>query len=210
MPERDFGANMDEMAAIAAAKQGDTRAFNSLVFEYQSLAYNIAYRILADSDAAADACQDAFLSAFKNIRRLRGDSFKPWLLRIVTNACYDQLRRKKRRPTDSLDDMLEMDPDHNPALRDPSPQPEQQALSGELEDTIMAGIETLPEDQRVTLVLADVQGFDYQEIADITATSLGTVKSRLSRGRAKLRDYLVAHGELMPAFCRPKDDKNMS
>jgi len=201
---------MDEKAAIAAAKQGDTRAFNSLVFEYQNLAYNIAYRILADSDAAADACQDAFLSAFKNMRCLRGAAFKPWLLRIVTNACYDQLRRRKRRPAESLDDMLEADPDHNPLLRDPAPLPEQHALRHELEDTIMAGIRTLPDDQRVTLVLADVQGFDYQEIAAITSTSLGTVKSRLSRARAKLRDYLVAHGELIPAHHRPKDDTNMS
>lgn len=195
---------MDEAATIASAQKGDVRAFNSLVFEYQSIAYNIAYRILGDSDGAADACQDAFTSAWKNIRRLRGTSFKAWLLRIVTNACYDQLRRKKRRPTESLDDVLD-DPDHNPAVTDPTPQPEQQAMRRELEDTIMAGIQSLPADQRITVVLTDVQGFSYQEVADLTGSSLGTVKSRLSRGRAKLRDYLVNTGELLPARYRPKD-----
>lgn len=197
---------MDEKAVIAAAKQNDVQAFNRLVSEYQSIAYNIAYRILGDGDGAADACQDAFISAFKNIRRLRGDSFKAWLLRIVTNACYDQLRRNRRRPADSLDDILD-EPDHNPAITDPAPQPEQQAMRRELEETIMTGIQTLPHDQKITLVLADVQGLSYQEVADSTGTSVGTVKSRLSRGRAKLRDYLVNTGELLPAQYRPKDSE---
>jgi len=197
---------MDEKAVIAAAQKNDAQAFNRLVFEYQSMAYNIAYRILGDSDLAADACQDAFLSAFKNIRRLRGDSFKAWLLRIVTNACYDQLRRQKRRPTDSLDDILDGS-DHNPVVTDPAPQPEQQAMRRELEETIMTGIQTLPRDQKITLVLADIQGFSYQEVADFTDTSLGTVKSRLSRGRAKLRNYLVNTGELLPAQYRPIDSE---
>ena len=197
---------MDEKAVIAAAQKGDVQAFNRLVLEYQSIAYNIAYRILENSDGAADACQDAFLSAFKNIRRLRGDSFKAWLLRIVTNACYDQLRRQKRRPTDSLDDILD-NPDHNPVVTDPAPQPEQQAMRRELEETIMTGIQTLPHDQRITLVLADIQGFSYQEVADFTGTSLGTVKSRLSRGRAKLRNYLVNTGELLPTQYRPIDNE---
>ncbi|HFD39213.1 MAG TPA: sigma-70 family RNA polymerase sigma factor, partial [Anaerolineae bacterium] len=95
---------VDEQSLIASAQKGDVRAFNQLVLLYQSLAYNVAYRILDDAEAAADATQDAFFSAYRAMSRFRGGSFRAWLLRIVTNACYDQLRRKKRRPTQSLDD----------------------------------------------------------------------------------------------------------
>jgi len=196
---------MDEKAAIGAAQQGDVQAFNTLVLHYQSMAFNVAYRVLGDADMAADACQEAFLSAYRNIRHLRGESFKAWLLRIVTNACYDQLRYKKRRPADSLDELMD-ESEHGPSVADPSPQPEQQALRRELEDAIIAGIQTLPEDQRVTLVLADVQGLSYEEIAGVTGASLGTVKSRLSRARCKLRDYLIEQGELLPGPYRPKDN----
>ena len=199
---------MDEKAVIVAAQQGDVQAFNRLVFEYQSMAYNVAYRILGDGDMAADACQEAFLAAYKNIRHLRGDSFKAWLLRIVTNACYDQLRHKKRKPSESLDDLLD-ESDHSTLIADPAPSPEQQALRRELEASIIAGIQALPYDQRVTLVLADVQGLPYEEIADATGVSLGTVKSRLSRGRGRLRDYLVGIGELLPASYRPKNSKEV-
>lgn len=193
---------MDELSLIAAAQNGQVTAFNQLVREHQTLAYNVAYRILGDGEAASDACQEAFLSAYKNIRRLRGASFKSWLMRIVTNACYDQLRRRQRRPAGSLDDLMD-DPERGDLLSDPAPTPESQMMSRELESAIMDGLQTLPEDQRVTVVLADVQGFDYQEVADITHTSLGTVKSRLSRGRARLRDYLLGCGELLPDKYRP-------
>lgn len=193
---------MDELSLISAAKRGELAAFNQLVCEYQTLAYNVAYRILGDSDSASDACQDAFLSAYKNIRQLHGISFKAWLMRIVTNACYDLLRHRQRRPADSLDDLLD-DPERGDLLAAPDPSPESRALSHELEAAVMAGLQTLPEDQRVTLVLADVQDFDYQEVADIMRTSLGTVKSRLSRGRARLRDYLLGCGELLPDKYRP-------
>lgn len=199
---------MDEKAVIAAAQQGDEKAFNRLVFEYQSMAYNVAYRMLGDDDMAADACQEAFLATYKNIRRLRGNSFKAWLLRIVTNACYDQLRYKKRKPVESLDDLLD-ESDHNMSIADPIPSPEQQALRRELEATIIAGIQALPYDQRIILVLADVQGLAYEEIADATGVSLGTVKSRLSRARSKLRDFLIEMGELLPASYRPKNNKEV-
>ena len=196
---------MDEKTTIVAAQRGDTQAFNQLVLAYQTIAYNVAYRILGDGDMAADACQEAFLSAYRNIRHLRSESFKAWLLRIVTNACYDQLRHQKRRPVEPLDEPTEgPEPDHRPTLADPTPSPEQVVLRRELEAAIIAGIQTLPYDQRVTLILADVQGLSYEEVAEITGVSLGTVKSRLSRGRTKLRDYLIEHGELLPESYRPK------
>ncbi len=181
---------MDEKQLIAAAKRGDAEAFNGLIIAYQDMAYNLAYRILGDPDAAADATQEAFISAFRAVRRFRGGSFKAWLLRIITNVCYDRFRRQKRRPTTPLEALY--------SIPDRKEDPESFALRQELNRAIQAGIQTLPYDQRVTLVLSDVQGLSYKEIAQITGSSLGTVKSRLSRARAKLRDWLLEHEELLP------------
>jgi RNA polymerase sigma-70 factor (ECF subfamily) len=192
---------MDEVQAIQAAQAGDLPAFNRLVMAYQGMAYNVAYRIVGDADVAADACQEAFISAFKAIKKFRGGSFKSWILRIVTNACYDHLRYTGRRPADSLEEVAE-NPQHASKLVSGHEHPEEYTLRQELNEMIQSGIETLPADQRVVLVLSDVQGFSYQEIADITGVSLGTVKSRLSRARARLRDYLVAQQELLPAQYR--------
>jgi RNA polymerase sigma-70 factor (ECF subfamily) len=197
---------MDEQALIMSARQGDVRAYNQLVLLYQGMAYNLAYRILSDPDAAADATQDAFVSAFKAMRKFRGGSFKAWILRIVTNACYDQLRIKQRRPTDSLDN-LPVEQDHIVYLRDPAEQPHEFVERQELNMVIQAGILSLPAEQRVILVLSDVQELSYQEIAEVANLSLGTVKSRLSRARAKLRDYLLDHGELLPARYRLRDSE---
>jgi RNA polymerase sigma-70 factor (ECF subfamily) len=199
------GAFMDERALIKAARKGDTQAFNQLVRAYQGLAYNVAFRILGDAEAAADATQDAFLSAFQAVSGFRGGSFKAWLLRIVTNACYDQLRRKQRRPTNSLEALL-IEPEASSFFTDGRESPEEYALRQELGRTIQQGLQTLPPDQRITLVLSDIQGLSYQEIAEVTQVSLGTVKSRLSRGRARLRDYLLAQEELLPARYRLRSD----
>jgi len=195
---------MDEMETIARAQRGDVSAFNRLVLAYQNLAYNVAYRIMGDADAAADVCQEAFLSAFKHIRALRSSSFKSWLLRIVTNMCYDHLRYQRRRPAHSLEELTTSEntgenPEHFSWMTYEGAGPEEQMMSHELADVLQSGIASLPADQRAIIVLSDVQGFTYQEIAEITGIPLGTVKSRLSRARAKLRDYLLAvHPELLP------------
>ena len=181
---------MDEQALIASARAGNMHAFNTLVRTYQDIAFNVAYRVLGHADAAADATQDAFLSAYRGLPAFRGGSFRAWLLRIVTNACYDQLRLKKRRPETSLEDMTE-DPDYTCSLIDYSQNPEEAIVRQDLVQAIAAGICKLPLDQRVVLVLSDVQGLSYDEIAEATGASLGTVKSRLSRARARLRDYLT-------------------
>ena len=188
---------MDEQALIAAARRGDAQAFNKLILTYQSIVYNVAYRILHDQDTAADAAQEAFLSAFHALGNFRGGSFKAWLLRIVTNACYDHLRAVQRRPTASLDD-LQVDPDHSVMLLDQAESPEEYALRQDLGRAIQAGLDELPADQRTTLILSDIQGLSYEEIAQATSVSLGTVKSRLSRGRGRLRDYLQHEEELLP------------
>jgi len=192
---------MDEADLIAASKKGDTAAFNQLVWAYQERAYNLAYRMLGDRDLAADATQDAFLSAYRAIGGFRGGSFRSWILRIVSNACYDELRRKKRRPTASLDALYAV-PEEYPVASSVGEGPEEQVLRQELWETVGVGLQTLPPDQREAVILRDIQGLDYQEIAQVTRVSLGTVKSRISRGRARLREILRQHPELLPAQFR--------
>ncbi|MBN1976599.1 MAG: sigma-70 family RNA polymerase sigma factor [Anaerolineae bacterium] len=193
--------SMDEASLIADAQKGKVDAFNDLVLTYQQQVYNLAYRILGDPASAADATQDAFISAYQSLSRFRGGSFKSYLLRIVSNRCYDELRRRKRRPAISFED-VEIDEDANPMLVNGGEGPEAHAERKEMARVLQAGIETLPSDQRVTLVLSDVQGMSYEEIAEVTEVALGTVKSRLARARSKLRDYLLDNGELIPSRYR--------
>jgi RNA polymerase sigma-70 factor (ECF subfamily) len=191
---------VDESQAIEQTRQGSTAAFNQLVAAYQSQVYNTAYRILGDPDAAADAAQEAFISAYRGIGGFRGGSFKAWLLRIVTNACYDQFRRRQRHPTSSLDALLVAD--EEPAeLLGAADGPEDHALRREVRAQVQEALLTLPPDQRTVVVLSDVQGLSYEEIAEVTQTSLGTVKSRLSRAREHLRVELLAR-ELSPSVQR--------
>ena len=188
----------DQAGLIRAAQRGRVDAFNDLVLAHQQQVYNLAYRIMGDPASAADATQETFVSAFRNLSTFRGGSFSAWLMRIVSNACYDELRRRKRRPATSWEDFGEMDEEANPALIDEREGPTDYAERRELDRVIQAGIGTLPGDQRITLVLSDVQGLSYQEIAGTMRVSIGTVKSRLARARSKLRDYLRAQGELLP------------
>jgi RNA polymerase sigma-70 factor (ECF subfamily) len=200
MVRRALREGMDEQSLIAAAQRGSMDAFNELVLAYQDQVYNLAYRIMGDPASASDAAQEAFISAYQHIDGFRGEypsSFKSWLMRIVSNACYDELRRRKRRPTTSIED-FETDEEANPALVSETEGPEEYVQREEMARVIQTGIQTLPADQRVTLVLSDVQGFSYDEIAEMTDVPLGTVKSRLARARGKLRDYLRDQGELLP------------
>ncbi|MGD8854809.1 MAG: sigma-70 family RNA polymerase sigma factor [Chloroflexota bacterium] len=193
---------MDEHYLIKQAQAGDVSAYNTLVLHYQDVVYNVAYRIMGEPGAADDASQEAFISAYKALHRFRGGSFKSWLMRIVTNACYDELRRRKRRPQSSLDQIVE-DYESSPLLVSQStPGPEENRQWTEVVEAITHCLDQLPDEQRVATVLRDVEGYDYGEIAEIMASTLGTVKSRLSRARAKLRDCLQGFGELIPADYR--------
>jgi RNA polymerase sigma-70 factor (ECF subfamily) len=195
---------MDELALIHDAQRGSLDAFNTLVLHYQDTVFNTALRILGDEDQAADAAQEAFISAFRSITSFRGGSFKAWLMRTVTNACYDELRRKKRRPTTPLepemDDGDEMD---SPRwLADPNFTPEQVAEADEVEHAIQHCLEALPVEFRAVVVLADIQGMDYTEVAASVRVPLGTIKSRLARARLRLRECLQGFAELLPASYR--------
>ena len=193
---------MDEAALIHDAQRGDVDAYNGLVLHYQSQVFNVAYRIIGEHDAAADATQDAFIRAYKNLGRFRGGNFRAWLLRIVTNLCYDELRRRKRRPSASLDALYTEDVSPDDAFHSESENPESYAQRMELRRAIEECLRLLSDDYRVVAVLADVQGLGYGEIAESANIALGTVKSRLSRARAQLRACLQGSGELLPAAYR--------
>jgi len=195
---------MDEPTLIHDAQRGDLDSFNTLVLTYQDALFNTALRILGDEELAADATQDAFVSAFRAIRSYRGGSFKAWLLRTVTNACYDELRRQKRRPTTPLEPEMEDGEEMETPrwLADPSMSPEQEAEAGELEHAIQHCLEALPVEFRMVVVLADIQGLDYSEVAHAARVPLGTIKSRLARARLRLRECLQGVWELLPAAFR--------
>ena len=187
---------MDEQDLISRSKSGDVEAFNLLVEQYQRLVYNLALRMLGNAEAAEDTSQDTFLSAYKAIGGFRGGSFKSWVLRIAANSCHDKMRVARRYRVVSLDTlMLELDdlPQSNN-----NESPEDYALRRELGRFLNDGLTHLPEDQRLVVVLSDVQGLSYEEVAQVAGCSLGTVKSRLNRGRTRLRDFLLQREELLP------------
>jgi len=202
---------MDEPALIKAAQRGDLTAFNRLVISYQELAFNVAYRIVGDAASASDATQDAFISAYKHLGSFRGGSFKAWVLRIVTNTCYDELRRRKRRPTTPLeplnDDQEEIE---SPIwLKDPGETPEERAERSDLHEAIQHCLNDLSDDFRTVVVLVDVQGMDYEEAATVTHSPLGTIKSRLARAREKLRLCLQGTRELLPESFRLEEQASL-
>ena len=182
---------MEEDELIQRAKEGDLDCFNQLVERYQREVYNLSLRMLSNASAAEDATQDAFFSAFRGIGKFRGGSFRAWLFRIAANSCRDQLRSLRRRPTTSLDDLpLELESDQ--------PSPEDFAMRQELGEEIKRALAALPPDQRLAVILRDIEGLDYEEISQVTGSSLGTVKSRINRGRARLRHHLEQRRELFP------------
>lgn len=189
----DFERARDK-ALVEVALRGDLDAFNRLVEFHQDHLFGVAFRVVGDREAAADAVQEAFLSAYRNLSRFRGDSFRSWLTRITVNAATDVLRSRKRRPADPYPEW-EDDTWQPPA--DDAEGPEQRAIVRQRSRTIAEALRHITEDQRVAIVLFDVEGYDYQEIAEMTGVSLGTVKSRIHRGRLALRDLLVEHMDLL-------------
>jgi RNA polymerase sigma-70 factor (ECF subfamily) len=195
----------DEDQLIVRSQHGDVEAFNQLVVSYQQTAYGAVYRLVGNVDVAADITQDAFIAAFRNIQSFRaGSSFRSWLLRIASNLACDHFRRTQRHPQESLDELSDDDELHSAselsALVETSREhdPEAVVLKQELQELIQRGLQLLPLQQRVAVVLCDIEGLSYDEIAAATETTLGTVRSRIARGRARLRNYLDTYQELLP------------
>jgi RNA polymerase sigma factor (sigma-70 family) len=195
---------MDEAALIESAQRGSLDSFNQLILNYQDAVYGQAYRMMGESEPAQDATQEAFISAYRSLGSYRGGSFKAWLLRIVTNACYDELRRRQRHPTTSLEPLDADDEEiESPRwLADNGASPEAETERGELGAAIQHCLEDLPLEFRAVVVLVDIQGMDYGEAAEVIGKPVGTVKSRLARARMRLRDCLQGMWELLPAQFR--------
>jgi RNA polymerase sigma-70 factor (ECF subfamily) len=182
-----------DLILLERARTGDLDAFNDLVVCYQDLLYALVARIVPDRDQAPDAVQEAFFSAYRKMDTFRGGSVRSWLSRIAINAATDTQRLRKRRPVDRYPE-LEDDTWQPPA--DAATDPESIALTAERHRVLEDALARITDDQRLAIVLFDVEGYDYAEIAEMTRVSLGTVKSRIHRGRLALRDRLGARMEL--------------
>ncbi len=182
-----------DRALVQQALAGDLDAFNQLVEHYQGYLFALTVRVVNDRDAAADAVQEAFFNAYRNLSRLRGDAFRPWMTRIALNAATDILRQRKRKPASPFPEW------EDESWQPPAPEsdePDREAIRRSRGRALAAALAQVTEDQRAAIVLYDVEGFDYQEIADMTGVSLGTVKSRIHRGRLALRGLLEDQMEL--------------
>src|SRR6266568_1075619 len=195
----------DEAELISRSQHGDVNAFNELVLHYQQTTYSVVFRMLGDYDTAADVTQDVFLAAFRGIQSFRGgSSFRAWLLRIASNMVCDHWRRTQRHPAESLDVLSDEEEPHahsvlsSLATTELEANPEEHLLSQELQELIQQGLQELSLDQRIAVILCDIQGLSYEEIAVTTQATLGTVRSRIARGRARLRNYLYQYRELLP------------
>lgn len=196
----NVGAAVMEMPElIQAARGGDDLAFNHLVSHYQAAAQRLAQQILRTEEAAADAVQDALIKVHRALPRFQEGNFRSWLLRIVTNTCYDYLRSQRRRATVSLDDLTEPSGEEFPQLRaDEQQNPEMVVTQQESLQFLLHSIDQLPHWHRDVVLLVDVHGYDYSEAAELLGLPLGTVKSRLSRARSALRDQLIQAGFVAP------------
>lgn len=200
-------ADIDDNELVEQAVNGDVNAFNGLVLRYQDRIYSIAYRIMGEPDGAADMTQDAFINAYRKLDTYRGGSFVGWMGRIVTNTCYDELRKRRRRPQTAFEDLPGGDADDGPPIASDSITPEEAALQSDLQQAIADCIRALNDDQRVVMVLSDIQHQSYQEIAETMNLNIGTVKSRLSRARVSVRNCLQAVQELLPPEFRLGDEE---
>jgi len=197
-------AAASEKTLIRAVQRGDLEAFNLLILRYQNLLFGIALRLLNDEDAAADAVQEALISAFRRFDTFRGDSLRSWLARVVVNACYDEIRKKRRQHSVPLEQFNAEGDEIETSywLVDPQADPEVQYESSELENAIQKSLNKLPAIYRLVLVLVDVEGLSYEEAASAAGVPVGTVKSRLARARLQMQKSLQTAGELLPASYR--------
>jgi len=189
---------------VSLSKDGSLHAFNSLVERYQGPVFNLCARLIGDRGAAEDAAQEAFLSAYRSLSRVEGGSFRSWLFRIAANECKDELRRRSRRPSESLANHG-IDDDHPFDAPDPSEGAPEYLERIAVGEGIQSALMSLQFEQRQAIVLSDVHGYHYEEIARITGTNVGTVKSRIHRGRERLRGILLERPELFGRRGRSDD-----
>lgn len=182
---------MDERELIARLQKRDEAAFEELIRQYEKKVYTLCFRMCGNSEDAEEAAQDAFLALWRGIDRFRQESsLSTWIYRLATNACIDTLRRRKKQSGSvSLDDEeLFVD------AVDTSPQPQETVEHREAQKLLQEGLSALQEEYRKVLILREIEGLSYTEIAESASIELGTVKSRISRGRSLLRNFLSGNG----------------
>ena len=186
-----------EAAIVRKVLGGDANAFETLVLEYEKNVYNIALRMTGNSEDAADMTQEAFIKAYNSLQSFRGDSkFSVWLYRIVSNVCLDFLRSKNRRPTVSLSVEDDDGEDTQLDVADESQSPELLLDRKLTRDSVRRGLDSLPPDYRQILLLREMQGLSYDEIAQALGLEVGTVKSRIFRARKRLCTFLIDDGNI--------------
>lgn len=186
-----------EAAIVRKVLGGDANAFETLVLEYEKNVYNIALRMTGNSEDAADMTQEAFIKAYNSLQSFRGDSkFSVWLYRIVSNVCLDFLRSKNRRPTVSLSFEDDDGEDAQLDVADESQSPELLLDRKLTRDSVRRGLDSLPPDYRQILLLREIQGLSYYEIAQALSLEVGTVKSRIFRARKRLCTFLIDDGNI--------------
>ena len=183
----------EEQKLIDAAIAGDSSAFERLIEPLEGRIYAVALRMCGNREDAQDCMQESMIRIYRALSSFKGQSsFSTWIYRITMNTCLDELRRRKARRSTSLDTLL----DSGWSPTDETDTPERHAIQSEQRRTLERAIAELPEDMRAAVVLRDVQGLAYDEIASALNVNVGTVKSRISRGRERLREKLSAHPEL--------------
>lgn len=186
-----------EAAIVRKVLGGDANAFETLVLEYEKNVYNIALRMTGNSEDAADMTQEAFIKAYNSLQSFRGDSkFSVWLYRIVSNVCLDFLRSKNRRPTVSLSVEDDDGEDTQLDVADESQSPELLLDRKLTRESVRRGLDSLPPDYRQILLLREIQGLSYDEIAQALGLEVGTVKSRIFRARKRLCNFLIDDGNI--------------
>lgn len=186
----------EEAELIKKAKKNDVEAFETLISQYTTPLLGYIFKILSNREDAEDALQETYIKAFNAMQSFEGDSsFKTWLYRIATNVCFDELRKRKRRNTVSLNKVSE-EGEYEIIIPDETYSPEIVAKKRAALDALMAAMDKLNVDQRTVISLRDIDGFSYDEIAKVTSSSVGTVKSRINRARLMLKNFLEKDKEL--------------
>ena len=188
---------MTEQEYIQRARRGDPEAFEKLVLKYQDKIYTLAVRMVREREEAMDLAQEAFIRAWQNLDSFQGESsFGTWLHRLTTNVCLDHLRKQNRRQEIAVTISLDEEPAGWNEPADLSQDPQRILEQNQLQEAVVQGLEKLPEHHRRPLVMREVAGLSYQEIAGALELDLGTVKSRIARARMNLRKILLQDGNL--------------
>lgn len=190
---------MNEGLLLEKAKKGDVEAFEELIAGYQKRVFNIALKMIGNHEDASELAQETFIRVFKSIGKFKEESlFSTWIYRIATNICLDELRRRKGRKEVSLDEDIKLENgDVSRQIEDTGPSPEAIAERNELRRKVNDAIGLLTEEHRLVIIMRDIQGFSYEEIAKITGCPEGTVKSRINRARQSLKQLLKDRVELL-------------